>query len=202
MSDKTKQHEKTLVLFKPDTIQRGLMGEILSRFEKKGLKITAMKMVWPTKQQAAQHYFWSEEEKLKTGNRTLEIYKAKGIEMTRTPTEQAEYVQQKLITFLIAGPIVAIVIEAAHAIEHVRKIVGHGSPLQADVGTIRADYTIDSYLIADEGDRAARNLIHASSSVDEAEREIKVWFTDEEIHDYQLAIEKILYSSDWESSNK
>ncbi len=199
MKNNSKNYERTLVLIKPDAVQRGLMGEILTRFERKGLKVTAMKMVWPTKKQAADHYYWSEEEKLKTGNRTLEIYKEKGLVMNRTPIEQAEYVQSKLIKFLVVGPVIALVIEGAHAIEHVRKLVGHGSPLQADVGTIRADYTIDSYLIADEADRAARNLVHASSSVDEAERELKVWFEEKEIQDYELAIEKILYSMDWEN---
>lgn len=199
MSIKTKSHERTLVLLKPDSVQRGLIGEIISRFEKKGLKLTAMKMVTPTEKQAVDHYYWSEEEKLKNGNRTLEIYKAKGMEMKRTPIEQAEFVQKKLVSFVMAGPIVAIVIEGAHAIEHVRKIVGHGSPLQADVGTIRADYTIDSYIMADEAERAARNLVHASSSVDEAERELKVWFTEDEVQDYDLAIDQILYSMDWET---
>lgn len=196
MAYKTKFHERSLILLKPDTVQRGLMGEILSRFEKKGLRITGMKMVQATKEQAASHYFWSDEEKMKTGNRTLEIYKNKGIELSETPIQIAERVQGKLVTFLTSGPVVAMVVEAAHAIEHVRKIVGHGSPLQADVGTIRADYTIDSYVIADDADRAARNLIHASSSVDEAERELKVWFDESEICDYDLAIEKVLYSED------
>lgn len=196
---KTNAHEKTLILLKPDAVQRGLIGEIIQRFEKKGLRIAAMKMVWPTKEQALEHYLWSDEEKTKTGNRTIEIYKNKGIELTKSAIELAENVQLKLVTFLATGPVIAIVIEAAHAIEHVRKLVGHGSPLQADVGTIRADLTIDSYMIADEADRAARNLIHASSSVDEAEREIKVWFSENEVHSYGLAIEEILYSKDWEN---
>lgn len=197
MSKKTNLHERTLVLLKPDAVQRGLVGEIISRFERKGLKITAMKMVWPTRDQALKHYFWSDEEKTKTGNRTLEIYKAKGIELKKSPIELASDVQKRLVNFLTAGPIVAMVIESAHAIEHVRRIVGHGSPLNADVGTIRADYTIDSYILADEGERAARNLIHASSSIDEAERELKIWFKEDEIYDYDLAIETILYSLEW-----
>ncbi len=199
---KTQSHERTLVLLKPDAVQRGLMGEILSRFEKKGLKVAAMKMVWATEEQARKHYWWSDEEKTKTGNRTIEIYKAKGIELDKSPIELAEKVQEKLVRFLTAGPVIAMVIESAHAIEHVRKLVGHGSPLSADVGTIRADFTIDSYIVADEVDRAARNLVHASSSVDEAERELKVWFTEKEIFDYDLAIEKILYSMEWESEKK
>lgn len=192
-------YERTLVLLKPDTVQRGLMGEIISRFERKGLKIVAMKFLKATKEQALEHYYWSDEEKIKTGTRTIEVYKSKGINLNKDPKEIAEDVRRRLVNFMLAGPILAMVIEGAHVVEHVRKLTGHGSPLQADVGTIRADYTIDSYILADEADRAARNLIHASSSVDEAERELKVWFSEDEICDYELAIEKILYSTEWEA---
>lgn len=197
----TKYYQRSLVLLKPDAVQRGLIGEIISRFEKKGLKITAMKLVHPTRDLAYKHYEWSDEEKLSTGTRTLEVYRSKGIELEKTPIEIAEDVQRRLVNFLISGPIVVMVIEGAHAIEHIRKLVGHGSPLNADVGTIRADYTVESYLMADEADRVARNLVHASSSESEAEREIRVWFNESEIIDYSLAIEKILYSKDWENNN-
>jgi len=193
---KTASHERTLVLLKPDAVQRGIMGEIITRFERKGLKIVAMKMVWPTQEIAEKHYFWSEEEKIASGNRTINAYQSKGLPTTKTAIEYAEDTQRKLYKLLMSGPVVAIVIEGAHAIEHVRKVVGAGNPLQADVGTIRADYTIDSYIIADEADRAARNLVHASSSISEAEREIQVWFKEDEILNYDLAIEKILYGSD------
>lgn len=199
MPHKTKSHERTLVLIKPDAVQRSLIGEILTRFERKGLKIIGMKMVMPTEKMAAEHYFWSEEEKISSGNRTINAYESKGLPITKTAIEYAEGTQKKLIKMMVAGPSIAIVIEGAHAIEHVRKVVGHGNPLQADVGSIRADYSMDSYIIADEADRAARNLVHASSSVGEAEREIKVWFKEEELVDYDLAIERILYSIDWES---
>lgn len=197
----TKYYQRSLVLLKPDAVQRGLVGEIISRFEKKGLKITAMKMVLPTREIAYKHYDWSEEEKIKTGTRTLEVYRSRGIELEKTAIEIAEDIQKRLVNFLTSGPIIVMVIEGAHAIEHIRKIVGHGSPLNADVGTIRADYTVESYLMADEAERVARNLVHASSSVEEAEREINVWFSQDEIIDYSLAIEKILYSKDWESQN-
>lgn len=194
-------YEKSLILLKPDCIQRGLMGEIINRFERKGLKIVAMKMVWPTKELAAKHYYWSDEEKKKTGERTISAYSERGIKLDKSPIELAEDVQRRLVSFLTAGPILALVIEGAHAIDSVRKLVGKGNPLQADVGTIRADYTIDSYPLADEVDRAARNLVHASDSVHESEREISVWFKKEELVDYDLAIEKILYSKEWEQSN-
>lgn len=195
---KTHYHERTLVLLKPDAIQRGLVGEIISRFEKKGLKIVAMKMAWPTKKLAMDHYFWSDEEKEASGKRTIEAYSAKGLKITKTAKEYAADVQRRLYSYLQSGPIVAMIIEGAHAIEQVRKLVGHGNPLSADVGTIRADMTIESYVIADEVDRAARNLVHASGNPSESEREIKVWFKEDDIVDYDLAIEKILYDKDWE----
>jgi len=178
------------------------MGEIITRFERKGLKIVAMKMVWPTEKMAMSHYFWSDEEKEASGNRTIEAYKSKGLKITKTAKKYAEDVQRRLYHYLQTGPVMAMVVEGAHAIEHVRKLVGHGNPLTADVGSIRADYTIDSYIVADEVDRAARNLIHASGNISEAEREIKVWFRKEEIVDYDLAIEKILYSREWEDERE
>lgn len=200
MHKQSKLYEKTLVLLKPDAIQRGLIGEITARFERKGLKIVAMKMVWPTEEQASQHYHWSKEEKEKTGNRTLSAYADKGITLDKDPIEIAESVQKKLRTFITAGPIVAMVIEGAHAIQSVRSLVGKGNPQQADVGTIRADYTIESYLLADEVDRAARNLVHASDSVEEANREMAVWFNEQELVNYNLAIEQVLYSKEWEET--
>jgi len=199
---KTQHHERTLILIKPDGVQRGLVGEIISRFERKGLKLIAMRMAWPTEKQAKDHYFWSDAEKEASGNRTIEAHKEQGLKITKTAKEYAEDVQRRLYTYLTSGPIVAMVIEGAHAIAHVRKVVGHGNPLSADVGTIRADYTIDSYVVADDVDRATRNLIHASGNVDEAEREMKVWYAEKDLVDYDLAIEKILYSKEWEDERK
>lgn len=199
---RTHYHERTLILLKPDCVQRGLIGEIISRFERKGLKIIGMKMVWPSKSQAKEHYNWSKEEKEATGSRTIEAYVSKGLKVTKTAIEYAEDVQRKLFSYLLSGPVIALVIEGAHAIEHVRKTVGHGNPLSADVGTIRADFTIDSYVVADDVDRATRNLVHASGNVEEAEREIKIWFKEQELVNFDLAIEKILYNKDWEDTRE
>ncbi len=198
MHHDSKNYERSLVLVKPDGVQRGLVGEIISRFERKGLKLVAMKMVWPTAKQAEAHYYWSEEEKIGNGKRTIEAYAERGIVIKDDPIKLAEKTQSKLFRYLQAGPIVAFVVEGAHAIAHVRKLVGSGNPLQADVGTIRADFSIDSYILADEADRITRNLIHASGNTSEAEREIKVWFKESEIVDYDLAIEKLLYDKEWE----
>ncbi len=197
---KTKLHERSLVLLKPDAVQRGLIGEVISRFERKGLKVTAVKMVWPTKEKAAKHYDLPEEAMKLLGDKTLASYAEKGVKhWTDDPMVIARDIMKKLITYLAAGPIVAMVIEGAHAVAHVRKIRGATNPLAADMGTITADLTIDSYFMGDLQDRAIRNLVHASGNVEEAEHEIKLWFKEDEILDYELAIEQILYSNDWEA---
>lgn len=200
----TTHHERTLVLIKPDGVQRALVGEIISRFEKKGLKIIAMKMVQPSKKMAAEHYNWSEEEKLGSGNRTIQGYKEQGLELPfgGDPIKIAENTMRKLVDYLSAGPVIAMVIEGAHAIAHVRRVRGATNPLAAEMGTITADFAIDSYFISDEVDRATRNLVHASGNTEEAEREISLWFKENEICDYDLAIEKILYSKEWEAERE
>lgn len=205
MAYKTGMHERSLVLIKPDGVQRGLMGDVLSRFEKKGLKIIGMKMVWPTKQLAAKHYDQPEEDMILLGKRTLEAYKERGEKHplgNPTPIEIAKDIQKKLVRYLTVGPVLAMVIEGAHAITSVRKIRGHTNPLNADVGTITADLAMDSYFMADESVRAIRNLVHASGSTTEAEREIALWFDTDELFDYDLAIEKILYDTKWEATRE
>lgn len=195
---KTVHLEKSLVIVKPDGVQRGLVGEIISRFERKGLKIVAMKMVWPNKELAAEHYKQPKADMILLGQRTLEAYEERGQKHKFSdPIDIAKDIQKKLVHYLCAGPVIAFVIEGAHAIAHVRKLRGHTNPLAADMGTITADLTIDSYFLGDEGERAIRNLVHASGSVEEAQREIALWFDKNEIQDYELAIEKILYSPEW-----
>lgn len=197
---KTTVHERSLVLIKPDGVQRGLVGEIISRFEKKGLKITAMKMIWPTREMAKKHYNQPKDAMLLLGNRTLASYAEKGLKHKFSdPMDIARDIQTRLFEYLVVGPVVAMVIEGAHAIAHVRKIRGATNPLGADIGTITGDYTIDSYFVADADERAIRNLVHASGSVEEAETEIEIWFKKEEIMDYDMAIDKILYSMEWQS---
>lgn len=177
------------------------MGEIVSRFEKKGLKISAMKMVWPNREMAAKHYDQPESAMKLLGDRTLATYAEKGEKhWSSDPMEIARDIQKKLVNYLSCGPVLVMVIEGAHAIAHVRKIRGNTNPLGADIGTITADYTTDSYFISDMDGRAIRNLVHASGNVEEAENEIKIWFKEEEILDYDMAIDKILYSMEWEKS--
>lgn len=192
--------ERTLFLVKPDGVQRSLIGEIITRFERKGLKIAALKMVYPTKEQAAEHYSafddaWRE----KVGGFVKKAYEEKGEEFPfATQMEAGQWVQDSLAEYLSAGPIVAIVISGAHAVEHVRKLLGSTDPRSADIGTIRGDFTIESLQLANTYDRTARNLAHASESPEEAERELKVWFDESEIIQYNLAIDEILYDPKWD----
>lgn len=198
MAIKTKFHERSLVIIKPDGVQRGLVGEIITRFEKKGLKISAMKMVWPSRELAAKHYDQPESAMKLLGERTLATYAEKGEKhWSNDPMEIARDIQKKLVDYLSIGPVIVMVIEGAHAITHVRKIRGATNPSGADVGTITGDYTIDSYFIADVDSRAIRNLVHASGTVEEAEHEISLWFEEKEISNYDLAIDKILYDPKW-----
>lgn len=200
---RTQHHERTLVIVKPDGVQRGLVGEIISRFEKKGLKVVAMKMKWADEKLAKAHYDQPEEDMRLLGERTLASYAEKGIEHPlKDPIAIAKDIQSKLIGYLTTGPVIAFVIEGAHAVQHVRKVRGATNPLAADVGTITADLSIDSYFISDDSARAIRNLVHASGSVEEANREIDLWFDKDELYDYDLAIEKILYDKDWETTRE
>lgn len=191
------RNERTLVLLKPDAVKRQIVGELVTRFERKGLKICGMKMVMPTEALAGQHYTDSEEWLKDSGERTYNSYVEKGIEPPMSARDLALNTRRKLMGGLTAGPLVALVLQGAHVIEIVRKMRGATSPQAADVGTIGFDYSVDSYELADAGDWPIRNIIHASDSVENAEREINIWFNEGEVLDYTSAIEHILYSKDW-----
>jgi nucleoside-diphosphate kinase len=191
------RNERTLVLLKPDAVKRQIVGELVTRFERKGLKICGMKMVMPTEALAGQHYTDSEEWLKDSGERTYNSYVEKGIEPPMSARDLALNTRRKLMGGLTAGPLVALVLQGAHVIEIVRKMRGATSPQAADVGTIGFDYSVDSYELADAGDWPIRNIIHASDSTENAEREINIWFSEGEVLDYTSAIEHILYSKEW-----
>ena len=186
--------ERTLVLIKPDGIQRSLIGEIISRYERTGLKLIALKLVLPTEQLVERHYLVDPDWKRKTGEKSINAYQAKGLEPPMTnPEKLGEEVLNKLKKYLTSGPVIAMVWQGMNAVGVIRKITGATEPLTSDVGTIRGDLTIDSYDIADIDARSVRNLIHASSSIDDAEKEINLWFQPEELVNYRLVGESILY---------
>ncbi len=188
------KQEQTLVLVKPDGVQRGLIGETIKRYEQCGLKLVAIKMTIPSKEMALTHYSVDPEWAFKTGTKSIDSWKAKGLTPpTEDPIELAEGVRQTLVSFLSSGPVVAMVWQGMNAIGVIRKITGGTEPLTSVPGTIRGDYTIDSYQASDLDKRAVRNIIHASGSVEEAQKEMVIWFKPEEIISYRLVSEAIIY---------
>ena len=160
--------EQTLVLFKPDTVQRGLVGEILTRFERVGLKIIGTKMIFPDKDHYYQHY--------------------EGI--GHMVTRRGEKAFDVTLQMMIGGPVIAMVFEGVEAVALVRKLVGGTEPKSALPGTIRGDFSHMSFEYADNKDKGIPNLIHASGDPEEAEKEIGHWFSDDELYDYEVLNEK------------
>jgi nucleoside-diphosphate kinase len=186
--------EQTLVVIKPDGVQRTLIGEIVRRYENSGLKLIALKMLVPTPAMVEKHYLVNPEWLKNVGEKSFAAYKSKGVEPTfKTPEECGRAVLGRLKKYMSSGPVVAMVWQGNKAVGIVRKITGGTEPLASDVGTIRGDYTIDSYDLSDASDRAIRNLVHASGTVDEAQKEIALWFRKDELIEYNLVLEKILY---------
>ncbi len=175
--------ERTFALIKPDGVKRGISGRIISRFEDTGLKIVAMKMAWIDEEHAGKHYPLDEEWAKKVFEKTAAVYEKEGKPMKfKNYLELGADIRRKNIDFIKEGPIIAMILEAPHAVEIVRKIIGHTEPRQAIPGTIRGDFiSIESYAVADAEERVARNLVHASDSVENAKREIDLWFKRNEI---------------------
>lgn len=186
--------ERTFVAVKPDGIQRSLMGEIISRLEKVGLKLVGLKMLVPTAEHIEKHYTLDPQWRRITGEKTIESYKKKGLPPpSDDPLEITAKILANLKTYMTSGPMIAMVWEGAHAVKIVRKLVGGTEPLSSDVGTIRGDLVLDSYTMSDDDGRSVRNLVHASGSTEEAEKEIGHWFTTDELVNYRLIAEEILY---------
>jgi len=188
------KHERTLLIIKPDGIQRGLIGEVIGRFESVGLKVSAMKMMMATPDLIEKHYTLDPEWRRITGEKTIKGYISKGLTPpSNDPHEITARILKNLIVYMTAGPIVAMVLEGAHAVSITRKLVGGTEPLTSDVGTIRGDFVLDSYQMSDVDGRAVRNVVHASGSVKEANDEIAHWFKPAELMKYKTVQEKILY---------
>ena len=186
--------ERTLVVIKPDAVQRSLVGEIMKRYERVGLKIVAMKMFVPSAELIEQHYTLDPEWRRITGEKTIKGYLDKGLTPpVKDPLEVTNILLGRLVKYMTSGPVIAMVLQGAHAVSIVRKITGGTEPLTSDVGTIRGDFVLDSYQMTDADKRSVRNLVHASGSVKEAENEIPHWFTVQELIEYATVQESILY---------
>ncbi len=153
--------ERTLVLIKPDGVQRALVGRIIARFEDAGYKIVGMKFVWADEDFAKRHY--TEDLAIRRG----------------------EHVRARMVRFIREGPVVAMALEGVNSIEGVRKIVGETEPRKAAPGTIRGDFAHVSYAYADSKEAPVKNLIHASADAKDAAAEVPLWFSDKELHTYR-----------------
>ncbi len=160
--------ERSLVVCKPDAVQRGIVGEILQRFERVGLKIVGMKMVMPDEDHYRAHY-----EQI-------------GQMITRRGEEAFRY----NLNYMTMGPVIAMVLEGVEAVALVRKIVGPTEPKSAEMGTIRGDYSHMSFGYSNAKGIGVPNLVHASGNVDEAKKEIGLWFSEDQLYDYSDLNEK------------
>ena len=187
--------ERTLVLLKPDTLQRSQVGEIIRRIESTGLKLVAIKMLRATEKQLIEHYHKDDEWYMKKGVQRTDQIEKDGKPVDKDVIEYGKDIIRGNVKFMTASPLVAMVWQGNKAAGIVKKLVGGTEPLTSDVGTIRGDLTLDSFELSDSEARAIRNLIHCSDK-EEAIREIKIWFTPEELYDYRHIAEEILYDID------
>jgi nucleoside-diphosphate kinase len=182
--------QQSLVIIKPDALQRGIGGDIITRFERAGLKMVGCKMLNPDRQLADQHYPKDRDTFIVgMAQKTLESCKEQGIDVieqfgTDDPKEIGLKLQNWLVDFITSSPVLAMVFEGPNAIEVIRKITGPTMPAKAAPGTIRGDYSFDSAAQANVDKRPVRNLIHASGDAEEAAFEIKLWFKSDELFEY------------------
>ncbi len=188
------KQEQTFVILKPDTIQRSLIGEIVNRIERTGLKLVALKMLVADEKRLTDHYGKTNEWYLEKGTKRVRLMQEAGktVDAGRPPIEYGKDIIRGVIRYMRSSPVVAMVWEGNQAVAVVRKIVGTTDPTTSDVGTIRGDYQIDSYTLSDAEQRGIRNILHCSDQPSEAQREIGIWFTSEELHQYRHINEAIL----------
>jgi len=185
-------NEQTLVLLKPDSIQRGFIGKIIKRFENSGLKIVGIKMLWASEDLAEQHYRYNDEWAKGVFEKSKTAYEKDGKAFIyKNQMDYGKTIQMWNMNFLREGPVIAMVLEGPHSVEIVRKMVGSTEPRQALPGTIRGDFAVlESYAVADANKRVIRNLIHSSDSLENAQKEISLWFDNSELHKYTKELDK------------
>ncbi|MFA6096573.1 MAG: nucleoside-diphosphate kinase [Candidatus Paceibacterota bacterium] len=191
--EKHPKKERTLVIIKPDGIQRSLVGDIIGRLERVGLKFVAFKFVIPKEDQCWAHYNKNDAWFQIKGERQVNERKELGLKVEKSAIEYGKDILRANIDFFMSGPVLVILLEGNQAVGITKKLVGGTEPLTSDVGTIRGDLTLDSYSVAGIDGRAVRNLIHCSDSPIEAERESKIWLKDGDVIEYRLVQDQILY---------
>lgn len=193
--------EMTVVLVKPDGVQRGLIGEVISRLEQRGLKIVALKMMKPSIEHVDAHYPKDEAWIERLGHKGFTVFEEYGLDPkqylgTDVKMEAGKMVRKWLVDYLTEAPIVAMVVEGVHAIDNVRKIAGNTLPSKADIGSIRGDFSVDSPAAANIEGRAIKNIVHASENPEEAKHEMTHWFSEEDIFEYSRSDHRVMFSQE------
>lgn len=184
------KEEKTYVMLKPDGVRKGLIGEVIRRFEQRDLKIVALEMFQPSHELIDTHYPKNEEWITRLGQKTISTYEKYGFDLVKDfgTTEAKDIgpeIRKWLIDYMTSAPLVKMVVQGVHAVDVVRKIAGPTMPYLAEMGTIRGDYSIDSPALANAEKRAVMNIVHCSETPEEAAHEIKHWFGDIKTFDYK-----------------
>lgn len=197
MIGKHPKQEKTVLIIKPDGVKRGLIGEIISRVENRGLKVIALEMTEATREQIDGHYPKDEKWIKRIGEKTIKNFEEYGLNVkdlgSDSPMDIGNLVRGWLLSYLTSGPIVKVVVEGIHAIAMVRKLVGPSMPSAAEMGTVRGDFSVDDATAANRDMRAIHNIVHASETQEEADHEIDFWFNPKQISDYKRAEEDIMF---------
>lgn len=188
--------ERTLIIIKPDALKRGLVGKVIETFENVGLKLMAAKMLRPDKEVIKNHYPGTSEWIREMGEKTLTSFKQSGNDVIKTfktedPEKLGQFIYERLIKYWMEGPIIVMVWQGPNAIMVARKLRGHTIPALATPGTLLAQFSFDSSPLSASLDRVVKTFIHASGSVEEAEREIKYWFGKQEFKEYEREVDKL-----------
>jgi nucleoside-diphosphate kinase len=191
------QTQRTYVMIKPDGVQRNLIGDIIKRIEYTGLKLVGMKMMVCGEENLYTHYNKDDAWYTAKGQKVVDNMVSRGATPDKEAIEYGKDIVRALVGYMKSSPVVAMVWEGNESVAIVRKIVGGTEPTTSDVGTIRGDYTLDSYAMANFENRAVRNLIHSSEEPEEANREIAIWFKEDEMIKYTHVNETLLYGADF-----
>lgn len=185
--------ERSFVIIKPDGVQRSLIGEIVKRFERVGLKIAHLSFRVLDEKRVIEHYGKQDDWYLRKGQNVIDDRKSHNLPIEKDAMEYGKDIIRVVEKYMTSGPVVVMVLQGNQAVAVVKKLVGGTEPTTSDVGTIRGDFTLDSYSVSALDDRGIRNLIHCSDSPEEAEREIALWLTPKDVVNYRLVGEQILY---------
>jgi len=187
---KISMKERTLVLIKPDAILRGFVGKIIERFENVGMKIVGLKMLQAKREILEKHYFKDEKWLREKG----ELFKKRAdLPEDEDSIEIGKGIIESLIKDMQFSPIIAIVLEGHNAVKTVKRLTGPTNIDEALPGTIRGDFSHDTFDLANKSNRPNLTIIHATDNIDDAQKEIDFWFSPDELREYTKPEESVHY---------